>query len=78
MNDRRRKRIREEVIAPLDMAMAALEEIQQEEEEYADNIPDGMEEKRERAEEMVCTMETERDNIESSKNELAEMIGDDG
>lgn len=78
MNNERRKRIRDEVINRLDMAYNILDEIREEEEEYSSSIPESMEEKKTGAEEMVCLMEDKRDEIEGIKNELAEMIGDDG
>ena len=78
MNNDRRKRIRDKVIAHLDLAYAALDEIKEEEEAASDNIPESMDEKREKSEEMVSTLEVARDDIECTKNELAEMIGDDG
>ena len=78
MNNKRRKRIRNEVIHHLDMAINALEEIQSEEEEYADSMPEAFAEKKEAAEEAAYALDTAKDNIESEKNDIAELIGDDG
>jgi lipopolysaccharide biosynthesis regulator YciM len=78
MNDARRKRIRAEVIGPLDKAYEALDQIMEEESEYLDSIPENMEDRRQRVEDMLFDMEEQRDAIESAKNEIAEMIGDDG
>lgn len=78
MNDERRKRIREQVINPLTAAMDALDEINEEEEEYVESIPESFEEKRQAAEEVVYVLGDIKEEIETQKNAAAELIGDDG
>jgi acyl-[acyl carrier protein]--UDP-N-acetylglucosamine O-acyltransferase len=78
MNKARRKRIQGEVIAKLDEAYEALYQIMEEESEYLDSIPENMEEKRSLVEDTLFAMEEQRDAIEEAKNEIAEMIGNDG
>lgn len=78
MNKERRKRIRDEVIHHLDMAINALEEIKEEEEEYAESIPYSFDARREAAEEVVAALDDIKENVETEKNNAADLIGDAG
>jgi hypothetical protein len=78
MNDDRRKRIRKLVIGPLTAAMDALDEIKEEEESYAESIPFSFEARKEESEAMTCVMEEAKEEIETQKNAIAELVGDDG